>query len=48
MPEGFVSFGRKVLPLEHNPLSIPYPKASFWSKSEIPLCRFEVKDEQLY
>ncbi|KAM1089604.1 hypothetical protein TB2_017019 [Malus domestica] len=42
MPEGFVSFERKVLPLKHDPLSISYPKASFWSKSDIPLCRFEV------
>ncbi|XP_050126615.1 poly(ADP-ribose) glycohydrolase 1-like isoform X1 [Malus sylvestris] len=42
MPEGFVSFERKVLPLKHDPLSISYPKASFWSKSDIPLCCFEV------
>ncbi|XP_068314342.1 poly(ADP-ribose) glycohydrolase 1-like [Pyrus communis] len=47
MPEGFVSFERKVLPLEHDPLSISYPKASFWSKSDIPLCRFEVHSSGL-
>ncbi|CAB4319302.1 unnamed protein product [Prunus armeniaca] len=42
MPKGYVSFERKVLPQEHGPLSISYPKASFWSNSAIPLCRFEV------
>ncbi|XP_004304700.1 PREDICTED: poly(ADP-ribose) glycohydrolase 1-like [Fragaria vesca subsp. vesca] len=42
MPMGFVSFERKVLPLEPTPLRISYPKAEFWSNSVIPLCRFEV------
>ncbi|XP_061989385.1 poly(ADP-ribose) glycohydrolase 1-like isoform X2 [Rosa rugosa] len=42
MPTGFVSFERKVLPLEQTPLRISYPKAEFWSNSVIPLCRFEV------
>ncbi|XP_050383404.1 poly(ADP-ribose) glycohydrolase 1-like [Argentina anserina] len=42
MPMGFVSFERKVLPLEQTPLKISYPKAVFWSNSVIPLCRFEV------
>ncbi|KAM5548321.1 hypothetical protein ABKV19_002332 [Rosa sericea] len=42
MPTGFVSFERKVLPVEQTPLRISYPKAEFWSNSVIPLCRFEV------
>lgn len=42
MPIGFVSFERKVLPLEHLPQCISYPKAEFWSNSVIPLCCFEV------
>ncbi|KDP29542.1 hypothetical protein JCGZ_19255 [Jatropha curcas] len=39
---GFVSFERKVLPLEQLPKSIAYPKADFWNKSAAPLCPFEV------
>ncbi|XP_057957070.1 poly(ADP-ribose) glycohydrolase 1 isoform X2 [Malania oleifera] len=42
MPMFYVSFERKVLPLEHGPLGVSYPKADFWSKSVVPLCRFEV------
>jgi poly(ADP-ribose) glycohydrolase len=42
MPIGFVSFERKVLPLDHSPQCISYPKAEFWSNSVIPLCCFEV------
>ncbi|KAL4631778.1 hypothetical protein ACB092_04G002800 [Castanea dentata] len=47
MPIGFVSFERKVLPLEHLPQCIPYPKAEFWSNSVIPLCCFEVQNSGL-
>lgn len=42
MPVGFVSFERKVLPLENRSLCISYPNADFWSSSLIPLCQFEV------
>ncbi|KAA8532188.1 hypothetical protein F0562_006670 [Nyssa sinensis] len=42
MPPGVVSFERKVLPLERNPLRVSYLKANTWSKSIISLCRFEV------
>ncbi|KAF9663112.1 hypothetical protein SADUNF_Sadunf17G0004600 [Salix dunnii] len=42
MPEGFVSFERKVLPLEQLPLCVSYPEANFWSKSVVSLCPFEV------
>ncbi|KAH8484386.1 hypothetical protein H0E87_028730 [Populus deltoides] len=42
MPEGFVSFERKVLPLEQLPLCVSYPEADFWSKSVVSLCLFEV------
>ncbi|KAJ9187182.1 hypothetical protein P3X46_002667 [Hevea brasiliensis] len=41
-PVGFVSFERKVLPLEQIPTCISYPDADFWSKSVAPLCSFEV------
>lgn len=47
MPVGFVSFERKVLPLEHLPLCISYPKDRFWCDSVIPLCQFEVKNSGL-
>ncbi|KAK9286584.1 hypothetical protein L1049_014983 [Liquidambar formosana] len=40
MPVGFVSFERKVLPLESSSLQVPYPKADFWSKSVVSLCHF--------
>ncbi|KAL5575107.1 hypothetical protein UlMin_016806 [Ulmus minor] len=43
MPVGFVSFERKVLPLEHHAGCISYPDANFWSNSGIPLCHFEVQ-----
>ncbi|KAG9152603.1 hypothetical protein Leryth_021932 [Lithospermum erythrorhizon] len=42
MPSGNISFERKVLPLNHGRFNIYLPKADFWSKSTIPLCRFEV------
>ncbi|KAL2922418.1 Poly(ADP-ribose) glycohydrolase 1, partial [Bienertia sinuspersici] len=42
VPKGFVSFERKVLPLEHNPSLVSYPTADFWANSVIPLCLFEV------
>ncbi|KAJ6958880.1 poly(ADP-ribose) glycohydrolase 1-like isoform X1 [Populus alba x Populus x berolinensis] len=42
MPEGFVSFERKVLLLEQLPLCVSYPEADFWSKSVVSLCPFEV------
>ncbi|KAG5530344.1 hypothetical protein RHGRI_025324 [Rhododendron griersonianum] len=42
MPVGVVSFERKVLPLEHSPPCVSYPKADYWSKSSIPLCCFKV------
>ncbi|KAJ4822423.1 hypothetical protein Tsubulata_048180 [Turnera subulata] len=42
MPTGYVSFERKVLPLEKQLLNVSYPNAEFWSKSGIPLCPFEV------
>ncbi|KAH8502212.1 hypothetical protein H0E87_013771 [Populus deltoides] len=42
MPEGSVSFERKVLPLEQLPLCVFYPKADFWIKSVVSLCTLEV------
>ncbi|KAI8537138.1 hypothetical protein RHMOL_Rhmol09G0002400 [Rhododendron molle] len=42
LPVGVVSFERKVLPLEHSPPCVSYPKADYWSKSSIPLCCFKV------
>ncbi|XP_019422278.1 PREDICTED: poly(ADP-ribose) glycohydrolase 1 isoform X1 [Lupinus angustifolius] len=42
MPKGIVSFERKVLPFEGDPVHISYPNANFWSTSVIPLCKFEV------
>ncbi|XP_015879507.3 poly(ADP-ribose) glycohydrolase 1 isoform X1 [Ziziphus jujuba] len=42
MPAGYVSFERKILPLERPFLSISYPNAAFWSTSRTPLCRLEV------
>ncbi|KAF7133377.1 hypothetical protein RHSIM_Rhsim09G0002700 [Rhododendron simsii] len=42
MPVGVVSFERKVLPLEHSPPCVSYPKADYWSKSSFPLCCFKV------
>ncbi|XP_022743608.1 poly(ADP-ribose) glycohydrolase 1 isoform X1 [Durio zibethinus] len=49
MPAGFVSFERKVLPLEHHPeqLCVSYPNADFWTKSTIPLCPFQVHSSGL-
>lgn len=43
MPVGFVSFERKVLPLERCLLQVSYPKADFWSKSVVSLCHFQVQ-----
>lgn len=48
MPKGVVSFERKVLPFEGNPVHISYPNANFWSISVIPLCKFEVTAGNLY
>ncbi|KAL4193838.1 hypothetical protein AMTRI_Chr06g178920 [Amborella trichopoda] len=42
MPMGFVSFERKVLPLNGSSLHISYPKTDFWSKSIVELCPFKV------
>ena len=42
MPAGFVSFERKVLPLEHKQPFVTYPTADYWANSAVPLCRFEV------
>ncbi|PIA25111.1 hypothetical protein AQUCO_12500020v1 [Aquilegia coerulea] len=42
MPKGFISFERKVLPVNDNRHCISYPKSDFWSKSTVPLCCFEV------
>ncbi|KAE9606491.1 putative poly(ADP-ribose) glycohydrolase [Lupinus albus] len=42
MPKGVVSFERKVLPFESDPVHVSYPNANFWSTSVIPLCKFEV------
>lgn len=49
MPTGFVSFERKILPLEHHPWQsgIPYPNTDFWTKSTIPLCPFQVHSSGL-
>uniref|UniRef100_A0A2P2KS12 PARG helical domain-containing protein n=1 Tax=Rhizophora mucronata TaxID=61149 RepID=A0A2P2KS12_RHIMU len=47
MPRGFVSFERKVLPLEQRPLHVSYPKADFWSESEIILCPLKVSWNKL-
>ncbi|KAL0740706.1 hypothetical protein Bca4012_082219 [Brassica carinata] len=43
MPKGYVSFERKVLPLEYNPPYVSYPEADYWAKSITPLC--SVKEE---
>ncbi|XP_021774731.1 poly(ADP-ribose) glycohydrolase 1-like [Chenopodium quinoa] len=42
LPTGFVSFERKVLPLEHNLPLVSYPTADFWANSIAPLCLFEI------
>ncbi|XP_061369402.1 poly(ADP-ribose) glycohydrolase 1-like isoform X2 [Gastrolobium bilobum] len=47
MPKGVVSFERKVLPLEGDPVHICYPNDNFWSSSVIPLCKFEVHSSEL-
>ncbi|XP_057450173.1 poly(ADP-ribose) glycohydrolase 1-like isoform X2 [Lotus japonicus] len=47
MPQGVVSFERKVLPLEDDYIHISYPNADVWSTSIIPLCRFEVHSSGL-
>nr|KYP52702.1 Poly(ADP-ribose) glycohydrolase 1 [Cajanus cajan] len=47
MPMGVVSFERKVLPFENDSIHISYPDANFWSKSDIPLCKFEVHSSGL-
>ncbi|XP_004138946.1 poly(ADP-ribose) glycohydrolase 1 isoform X2 [Cucumis sativus] len=47
IPVGFVSFERKVLPLNNCAGSFCCPKANFWINSTIPLCQFKVKDSGL-
>eukprot|EP00262_Sarcandra_glabra_P004609 TRINITY_DN15738_c0_g1_i1.p1 TRINITY_DN15738_c0_g1~~TRINITY_DN15738_c0_g1_i1.p1 ORF type:complete len:586 (+),score=90.93 TRINITY_DN15738_c0_g1_i1:140-1897(+) len=47
MPTGFVSFERKVLPLNCSLLCISYPESDFWSKSNVSLCNFEVSHSGL-
>ncbi|KFK31175.1 hypothetical protein AALP_AA6G078700 [Arabis alpina] len=42
MPTGFVSFERKVLPMEPHPPYISYPEADYWAKSMTPLCSVEI------
>ncbi|XP_021855615.2 poly(ADP-ribose) glycohydrolase 1 isoform X2 [Spinacia oleracea] len=42
IPTGFVSFERKVLPLDHNSPLVSYPTAGFWANSIVPLCLFEI------
>ncbi|XP_020583895.1 poly(ADP-ribose) glycohydrolase 1-like isoform X2 [Phalaenopsis equestris] len=41
MPEGFVSFERKLLTLRQSGNVVSYPEAAFWKKSTVPLCSFE-------
>ncbi|XP_022154592.1 poly(ADP-ribose) glycohydrolase 1-like isoform X2 [Momordica charantia] len=47
IPRGFVSFERKVLPLNNCSELFCYPKVNFWINSTIPLCQFKVKDSGL-
>ena len=47
-PTGFVSFERKVLPLEQSSVCTCYPDTDFWSKSTVPLCSFEVKTRVIW
>lgn len=47
IPMGFVSFERKVLPLNNCAGNFCCPKANFWVNSTIPLCQFKVKDSGL-
>ncbi|XP_038874333.1 poly(ADP-ribose) glycohydrolase 1-like [Benincasa hispida] len=47
IPVGFVSFERKVLPLNNCSGYFCCPKANFWINSTIPLCQFKVKDSGL-
>ncbi|EFH57460.1 poly (ADP-ribose) glycohydrolase family protein [Arabidopsis lyrata subsp. lyrata] len=42
MPTGFVSFERKILPLEYLPHFVSYPGADSWANSVTPLCSIEV------
>ncbi|CAN8315610.1 unnamed protein product [Cochlearia groenlandica] len=42
VPTGFVSFERKVLPLEYKSHYVSYPKADYWAKSNTPLCSVEI------
>ncbi|XP_010414072.2 PREDICTED: probable poly(ADP-ribose) glycohydrolase 2 [Camelina sativa] len=42
MPTGFVSFERKILPLEYHPHFVSYPEADSWANSVTPLCSIEV------
>lgn len=47
IPVGFVSFERKVLPLDKCAEYFCCPKANFWINSSIPLCQFKVIDSGL-
>ncbi|KAK9106122.1 hypothetical protein Scep_022966 [Stephania cephalantha] len=47
MPMGFVSFERKVLPLDNSSPCVSYPQIDWWSKSIAPLCNFEVSHSGL-
>lgn len=47
MPTGFVSFERKILPLEYHPHFVSYPGADSWANSVTPLCSIEVYIETL-
>ncbi|KAI5670049.1 hypothetical protein M9H77_19902 [Catharanthus roseus] len=47
MPTGNVSFERKVLPLQQKDYCISYPRADFWSNSNLSLCPFEVDNCRL-
>ncbi|GAB2294210.1 hypothetical protein Dimus_028428 [Dionaea muscipula] len=42
IPPGYVSFERKVLPMEQNLHFVTYPLTEFWATSKVPLCQFEV------
>lgn len=41
LPSGYVSFERKVLPLDHSPPLATYPTAHFWANSAVALSQLE-------
>ncbi|KAJ7949870.1 Poly(ADP-ribose) glycohydrolase 1 [Quillaja saponaria] len=47
IPVGLVSFERKILALEDHSFYVSSLNDDFWSKSAIPLCRFEVHNSGL-